>query len=93
MVIWSSLVLGVMAFPDLIDRLNKARKDHLLAFPEKREVFSDITSFKRYLYENFRSVQYPSILDGINVLKRDKTNMTINQLTHNLQRLKPVTEV
>lgn len=89
----SSLVLGVMAFPGLIDRLNKARKDHLLAFPEKSEVFSDITSFKKYLYENFWSVQYPSILDGINVLKRDKTNMTINQLTHNLQRLKSVTEV
>jgi hypothetical protein len=89
----SSLVLGVMAFPGLIDRLNKARKDHLLAFPEKSEMFSDITSFKKYLYENFWSVQYPSILDGINVLKRDKTNMTINQLTHNLQRLKSVTEV
>ena len=89
----SSLVLGLMAFPGLIERINRVRKDHLLAFPDNSEFASDIISFKRYLYENFWAVQYPSILDGINVLKRDKTNMTINQLTYNLQRLKPVAEV
>ena len=89
----SALVLGIIAFPGLIDRINKIRKDHLLAFPEQKETFSDIASFKKYLYENFWSVQYPSILDGINVLKRDKTNMTINQLTYNLQNLKPISEV
>lgn len=89
----SSLVLGLMAFPGLIERINRVRKDHLLAFPDNSEFASDLISFKRYLYENFWAVQYPSILDGINVLKRDKTNMTINQLTYNLQRLKPVAEV
>ena len=79
----SALVLGIIAFPGLIDRINKI--SHLLAFPEKKEIFSDIA---RYLYENFWSVQYPLFLTSMS-LKRDKTNMTINQLTYNLLNLFP----
>ena len=84
----SSLVLGLFAFPGLIERINKVRKDYLLAFPEKSDIFLNIETFKKYLYENFWSVQYPSIIEGINILKRDKTNITINQLTFNLQKFK-----
>ena len=83
----TSLVLGLFAFPGLEHNLPKIRQDFSNAFSNEKYASNTVKDLKQSLLENFWSQQYPSILVGINSLKGDRNNLIIKQMTHNLQKL------
>ena len=83
----TSLVLGLFAFPGLEHNLPKIRQDFSNAFSNEKYASNTVKDLKQSLLDNFWSQQYPSILVGINSLKGDRNNLIIKQMTHNLQKL------